>query len=87
MTSTVYIAKNVYGGDGLGRLGDGRVVFVPDAWAGEQVKAEKGDVIVAKSRGKWITTGDPKNYFMAHLEYVLSETDYGDEVRKFVAEN
>ena len=40
MTSTVYIAKNVYGGDGLGRLGDGRVVFVPGAWVGEQVKAE-----------------------------------------------
>lgn len=47
--------------------------------------AEKGDVIVAKSEGKWITTGDPKNYFMAHLEYVLSNTDYGDEVRKFIA--
>lgn len=40
MTSTVYIAKNVYGGDGLGRLGDGRVVFVPGAWEGENVKAE-----------------------------------------------
>lgn len=40
MISTVFIAKNVYGGDGLGRLGDGRVVFVPGAWAGEQVKAE-----------------------------------------------
>ena len=40
MTSTVYIAKNVYGGDGMGRLGDGRVVFVPGAWEGEQVKAE-----------------------------------------------
>lgn len=40
MVSTVYIAKNVYGGDGLGRLGDGRVVFVPGAWAGEQVRAE-----------------------------------------------
>lgn len=47
--------------------------------------AEKGDVIVAKSEGKWITTGDPKNYFMAHLEYVLSNTDYGDDVRKFIA--
>ena len=40
MTSTVYIAKSVYGGDGLGRLGDGRVVFVPGAFAGESVKAE-----------------------------------------------
>lgn len=40
MTSTVYIAKNVYGGEGLGRLGDGRVVFVEGAFAGENVKAE-----------------------------------------------
>ena len=46
--------------------------------------AEHGDVIVARSQGKWITTGDPKNYFMAHLEYVLRETDYADDVRKIV---
>ncbi|MBR3172598.1 NTP transferase domain-containing protein [Candidatus Saccharibacteria bacterium] len=46
--------------------------------------AEHGDVIVAKSAGKWITTGDPKNYFMAHLEYVLSETDYGDDIKKMI---
>ena len=47
MISTVYVAKNVYGGDGLGRLGDGRVVFVPGAWQGEQVRAE----IVSEKRG------------------------------------
>lgn len=47
--------------------------------------AKKGDVIVAKSKGKWITTGDPKNYFMAHLEYVLNESDYADDVREFIA--
>ena len=46
--------------------------------------AENGDVIVARSEGKWITTGDPKNYFMAHLEYVMRNTDYSDEVRDFV---
>ena len=46
--------------------------------------AETGDVVVAKSSGKWITTGDPKNYFMAHLEYVMRNTDYADEVRQFV---
>ncbi|MBQ2659468.1 NTP transferase domain-containing protein [Candidatus Saccharibacteria bacterium] len=46
--------------------------------------AEAGDVVVARSEGKWITTGDPKNYFMAHLEYVLSNTDYADEVKNFV---
>lgn len=49
--------------------------------------AEQGDVIVARSSGKWITTGDPKNYFLAHLEYVLRETDYADEVRKIVYNN
>ena len=46
--------------------------------------AEHGDVFVARSRGKWITTGDPKNYFMAHLEYVLSETDYADEIKNMI---
>ena len=40
MISTIHIAKNVYGGDGLGRLGDGRVVFVPGAFAGESVRSE-----------------------------------------------
>ena len=46
--------------------------------------AEHGDVVVARSAGKWITTGDPKNYFMAQLEYVLSETDYGTEIRDMI---
>lgn len=40
MISTVCIEKTVYGGDGIGRLGDGRVIFVPGAFAGERVKAE-----------------------------------------------
>ena len=46
--------------------------------------AEHGDVVVAKSKGKWITTGDPKNYFLAHLEYVLNYSDYADDVKKIV---
>ena len=46
--------------------------------------AEHGDVLVAHSQGKWITTGDPKNYFMAHHEYVMNHTDYADDVRKYV---
>ena len=49
--------------------------------------AEHGDVIVAKSKGKWITTGHPKNYFLAHLQYVLTETDYADDVKKLIAEH
>ena len=46
--------------------------------------AEHGDVVVAKSKGKWITTGDPKNYFLAHLEYVLNHSNYADDVKKIV---
>lgn len=33
--------------------------------------AEHGDVVVAKSPGKWMTTGDPKNYFLTLLEYAM----------------
>ena len=40
MTVTLKIEKNVYGGDGLGRMGSGRVAFVPGAFAGESVRAE-----------------------------------------------
>lgn len=47
MICSIKIIKNVYGGDGQGRLGDGRVVFVPGAWAGERVKAE----LVEERRG------------------------------------
>ena len=46
-----------------------------------------GKVFVKETTGKWMTTGDPKNYFLAHLEYVLKNSDYADDVRKFVAEN
>ncbi len=40
MTVSLKIEKNVYGGDGLGRLGSGRVAFVPGAFAGETVRVE-----------------------------------------------
>ena len=46
--------------------------------------AEHGDVVVARSKGKWITTGDPKNYFLAHLEYVLNYSDYAEDVKKIL---
>ena len=45
-----------------------------------------GKVFVKETSGHWMTTGDPKNYFMAHLEYVLSNTDYAEDVKKFVSD-
>lgn len=43
-----------------------------------------GKVYVKETSGNWMTTGDPKNYFLAHLNYVLSETDYADDVKKAI---
>lgn len=47
--------------------------------------AAQGDVRVLKSKGQWMTTGDPKNYFLAHLQYVLKYEDYANDVRDFVS--
>ncbi|MBQ1372912.1 NTP transferase domain-containing protein [Candidatus Saccharibacteria bacterium] len=35
--------------------------------------AKSGDVIVAKSDGRWLTTGDPKNYYEAYQEFMKME--------------
>ena len=45
---------------------------------------EDGPVYVERTRGHWMTTGDPKNYFLAHLQYVLDHEDYADDVRNFI---
>lgn len=46
-----------------------------------------GHVYVRETTGTWMTTGDPKNYFIAHLKYVLENTDYADDVREFIKNN
>lgn len=46
--------------------------------------AEEGDVFVEKTKGHWVTTGDPKNYFFAHVEYVLSYEDYAEDAKAFL---
>ncbi|MDO5480910.1 MAG: sugar phosphate nucleotidyltransferase [Candidatus Saccharibacteria bacterium] len=49
--------------------------------------AETGSVYVEKTSGHWMTTGDPKNYFMAHLEYVREHEDFADDVKKYIQDN
>lgn len=41
-------------------------------------------VLVKHTRGEWMTTGDPGNYFMAHLKFVMENEPYGDQVRQWV---
>jgi len=41
-------------------------------------------VYVKRTTGHWMTTGDPKNYFMTHLKYVLDNEDYAEDVRQII---
>ena len=45
---------------------------------------ETGNVYVEKTNGYWMTTGDPKNYFLAHLDYVMKNESYADDVRRSI---
>jgi UTP--glucose-1-phosphate uridylyltransferase len=48
--------------------------------------AKQYRVIVGKSVGEWMTTGDPENYFRAHLKYALEYEDYGNKIESWLAE-
>lgn len=48
--------------------------------------AETNPVLVQKTQGQWMTTGDPENYFKAHLMYVLREESYGKKVAGWLSE-
>jgi UTP--glucose-1-phosphate uridylyltransferase len=41
-------------------------------------------VVVKKTKARWMTTGDPENYFMAHLRFVLDNEKYGKRIKEFV---
>jgi UTP--glucose-1-phosphate uridylyltransferase len=42
--------------------------------------AKTKKVLVEQTNGEWMTTGDPENYFRAHLKYVLELEKYGSKV-------
>lgn len=49
--------------------------------------AETSPVYVEKTAGRWLTTGDPKNYSIALAQYILEHESYADEVRDFVKQH
>ncbi|MBP7775412.1 MAG: NTP transferase domain-containing protein [Candidatus Saccharimonas sp.] len=59
-----------------------------ELWTVDAITAmvSRGDVYVVKTEGQWVTTGDPKNYFLAHLKYVLDNEDYAEDVRRAIPE-
>lgn len=58
-----------------------------ELWTADAIAAliPTSRVFVKQTTGRWMTTGDPKNYFMTHLDYVLENEPYANEVReKFI---
>lgn len=47
-------------------------------------KAQK--VLVQRTQGMWMTTGDPENYFRAHLMFALKYEKYGDQIAGWLQE-
>lgn len=47
----------------------------------------EGPVYVETTKGFWMTTGDPKNYMLAHLYYTLNNEEFAGDIRDFVKNN
>lgn len=47
--------------------------------------AKNHTVNVEKTKGEWMTTGDPENYFHAHLKFVIEQEKYGSKIKDWVA--
>ncbi|MEX0896213.1 MAG: sugar phosphate nucleotidyltransferase [Patescibacteria group bacterium] len=48
--------------------------------------AENQAVLVEKTSGFWLTTGDPENYFRAHLEFAVKYEKYGSKIDGWMKE-
>lgn len=49
--------------------------------------AKHGRVLVEKTKGSWMTTGDPENYFRAYLFFVAHYEKYGSAIKKWLDED
>lgn len=47
--------------------------------------ASQAQVLVERTKGEWMTTGDPENYFRAHLKFVLENEKYSGKVADWVS--
>jgi len=48
--------------------------------------AQESTVLVERTQGKWLTTGDPENYFHAHVQFVKRYESYGAKLAEWSAE-
>src|SRR3989344_1257512 len=49
-----------------------------------EVAAAGGKVLVVPTQAEWMTTGDPENYFHAHLQYVQRYEKYGTKLGEWI---
>lgn len=48
--------------------------------------AKTKKVVVERTQAEWMTTGDPENYFHAHLKFVMEYEKYGSKVNDWMTE-
>ena len=48
--------------------------------------AKTQKVCVKHTGGEWLTTGDPENYFHAHLKFAIQQEKYGQKIKGWVEE-
>ncbi len=60
-----------------------------ELWTADAIDklAKKAKVLTARAQGQWLTTGDPENYFFAHLKYVLDYEKYGKKIAEAIKNN
>ncbi|WP_456433251.1 23S rRNA (uracil(1939)-C(5))-methyltransferase RlmD [Thermosulfuriphilus sp.] len=66
----IRIEKLVYGGDGLGRLSDGRIIFIPDSLPGEEIETE-----IYRLEGDY-ALGRPKTVIKASSWRISPQCEY-----------
>jgi UTP--glucose-1-phosphate uridylyltransferase len=51
-----------------------------------RLASEGKEILVERTKGEWMTTGDPENYFKAHLKYVAEKEPYGSKIAGWITQ-
>lgn len=65
------------------KLGQGNELWLTDAL---REYAQTNNVLVAKIKGQWFTTGDPLRWLKTNIEFALDREDLKEELEKFLRE-
>lgn len=59
-----------------------------ELWTADAIamQAKTKEIWVEKTSAQWLTTGDPENYFRAHLLFALKYEKYSKDIKSWLAE-